>query len=83
MEGNHGRDQSPSPDPDDQPDENVPMKREEWFGLLRYFLGGLAVAVFFFFMMSTGPKGVLAGGVSLLVGLLVWVVYRFVFREVD
>ena len=83
MEDNHGMDHSPFPDPDDRPGENVPMKKEEWFGLLRYFLGGLFVAVFFFFMMSTGPKGVLAGGVSLLVGLLVWVVYRFVFREVD
>jgi hypothetical protein len=60
-----------------------PMTGREWWGLARYFLGGLAVALFFFFMMANGPKGVLVGGVSLLAGLLVWVVYRFVFREVD
>lgn len=83
MEGNHGRDPSLPPGQAEDPVEGEPMKPHEWFGLLRYFLGGLGVALFFFFMMASGPKGVLAGGASLLVGLLVWVVYRFVFREVD
>ncbi len=69
-------------DSDEKPTEE-PMNRKEWFGLFRYFIGGLAVAVFFFFMMASGPKGVLAGGVSIFAGLLVWIVYRFVFREVD
>jgi len=31
--------------------------------------------------MANGPKGVLAGGTALLAGLLVWLVYRFVFRS--
>jgi hypothetical protein len=64
-------------------EEESRLNKQEWMGLIRYFLGGLAVAGFFLFMMMTGPKGVLAGGVSLLVGILVWIVYRFVFREVD
>ncbi|MHB8369379.1 MAG: hypothetical protein ACYDBP_06755 [Leptospirales bacterium] len=68
---------------DSSPMLSEPMTGREWWGLARYFLGGLAVALFFFFMMANGPKGVLVGGVSLLAGLLVWVVYRFVFREVD
>ena len=83
MEVNHGRDPSLPPGQAEDPVEGEPMKPHEWFGLLRYFLGGLGVALFFFFMRASGPKGVLAGGASLLVGLLVWVVYRFVFREVD
>ena len=83
MEGKQGPERSPPPGKDEEPVEEEPMNRHEWYGLLRYFLGGLGVAVFFFFMMASGPKGVLAGGVSLLVGLLVWVVYRYVFREVD
>ncbi|MDA8149965.1 MAG: hypothetical protein M0041_02330 [Nitrospiraceae bacterium] len=58
-----------------------PITSKEWWGLVRYFLGGLAVALFFFFMMANGPKGVLAGGTALLAGLLVWLVYRFVFRS--
>lgn len=77
-----------------EPEEPVPpvgpvtededrLTRKEWMGLIGYFLGGLAVAGFFLYMMMTGPKGVLAGGVSLFVGMLVWIVYRFVFREVD
>ena len=72
-------------DPTDPDEDNIqePMGRKEWLGLIRYFIGGLGVAVFFFFMMASGPKGVLAGGVSLFTGLLVWIVYRFVFREVD
>jgi uncharacterized membrane protein len=64
-------------------EKGEPLNRQEWMGLIFYFLGGLAVAGFFLFMMMSGPKGVLAGGVSLLVGILVWIVYRFVFREVD
>ena len=58
-----------------------PITSKEWWGLARYFLGGLAVALFFFCMMANGPKGVLAGGTALLAGLLVWLVYRFVFRS--
>ena len=80
------------PPPGEHPEQNrdevepptllsEPMTSREWWGLARYFLGGLAVALFFFFMMANGPKGVLAGGMALLAGLLAWLVYRFVFRE--
>jgi hypothetical protein len=64
-------------------EEEDHLNRKDWMGLILYFLGGLAVAGFFLFMMMNGPKGVLAGGAVLIVGVLVWIVYRFVFREVD
>ncbi|MGC8528631.1 MAG: hypothetical protein ACP5OP_00315 [Leptospirillia bacterium] len=74
-EGNHGEDPAPL--------LSEPITSKDWGELVRYFLGGLAVALFFFFMMANGPKGVLAGGAALLAGLLVWLVYRFVFRSDD
>lgn len=64
-------------------EEGEHLSRKEWMGLIQYFVGGLLVGGFFLFMMIEGPKGVLAGGASLIVGILIWIVYRYVFREVD
>ncbi len=58
------------------------MSRSDWFQVVQYFFGVLFFIGVFIYMIASGPKGALIGGVSLLAGVLLWVIFRYVLKEI-
>jgi len=58
------------------------MSRSDWFQVIQYFFGVLFFIGVFIYMIASGPKGALIGGVSLLAGVLLWVIFRYVLKEI-
>jgi hypothetical protein len=68
----------------EDPGDLVPagMSRSDWFQVVQYFFGVLFFIGVFIYMIASGPKGALIGGVSLLAGVLLWVIFRYVLKEI-
>ncbi len=64
-------------------EESGELGRSDWIHVVKYFLGVLFFIGLFVYMIASGPKGALIGGISLLAGALLWVVFRYVLKEID
>jgi 1,4-dihydroxy-2-naphthoate octaprenyltransferase len=83
MDDPKGNDSGGPFDPEGQGD--IPpagMSRSDWFQVVQYFFGVLFFIGVFIYMIASGPKGALIGGVSLLAGVLLWVIFRYVLKEI-
>ncbi|MHB1285674.1 MAG: hypothetical protein ACYCYP_03780 [Leptospirales bacterium] len=58
------------------------MTLMDWLRVILYFILGLFLLFVFFYMIVAGPKAALIAGVSLLVGVVLWVVFRYVLKEI-
>lgn len=65
-----------------EPDEEGRMTFADWVRVIVYFIMGLFLLFVFFYMIVAGPKAALIAGVSLLVGIILWVVFRYVLKEI-
>ncbi len=65
-----------------EPDEEGGMTLTDWLRVILYFILGLFLLFVFFYMIVAGPKAALIAGVSLLVGIVLWVVFRYVLKEI-
>ncbi len=63
-------------------DEEGRMTLSDWVRVIVYFILGLFLLFVFFYMIVAGPKAALIAGVSLLVGIVLWVVFRYVLKEI-
>ncbi|MHB8543808.1 MAG: hypothetical protein ACYC9S_07390 [Leptospirales bacterium] len=63
-------------------DEEGRMTFSDWIRVVVYFILGLFLLFVFFYMIVAGPKAALIAGVSLLVGIVLWVVFRYVLKEI-
>jgi uncharacterized membrane protein len=58
------------------------MTWRDWVRVFVYFILGLFLLFVFFYMIFAGPKAALIAGVTLLVGIILWVVFRYVLKEI-
>lgn len=72
----------------EHPDEPYPLAEEErmtardWARVFVYFVLGLFLLFVFFYMIFAGPKAALIASVSLLLGIVLWVIFRYVLKEI-
>lgn len=58
------------------------MTGKDWIRAFVYFVLGLFLLFVFFYMIFAGPKAALIAGVTLLVGIVLWVIFRYVLKEI-
>ncbi|MCL4460972.1 MAG: hypothetical protein M1297_04550 [Nitrospirae bacterium] len=58
------------------------MTLRDWVRVFVYFVLGLFLLFVFFYMIFAGPKAALIAGVTLLAGIILWVVFRYVLKEI-
>ena len=58
------------------------MTGKDWMRVFVYFVLGLFLLFVFFYMIFAGPKAALIAGVTLLVGIVLWVIFRYVLKEI-
>ncbi len=58
------------------------MTWRDWVRVFVYFILGLFLLFVFFYMIFAGPKAALIAGVTLLVGIILWVVFRYILKEI-
>jgi hypothetical protein len=72
----------------EETDEPYPVTEEErmtardWARVFVYFVLGLFLLFVFFYMIFAGPKAALIASVSLLLGIVLWVIFRYVLKEI-
>ena len=64
------------------PVDEEKMTGKDWLRVFVYFILGLFLLFVFFYMIFAGPKAALIAGVTLLVGIILWVVFRYVLKEI-
>ncbi len=64
------------------PFDEEKMTWRDWVRVFVYFILGLFLLFVFFYMIFAGPKAALIAGVTLLVGIILWVVFRYVLKEI-
>ena len=66
----------------DRPLDEEKMTWRDWVRVFVYFILGLFLLFVFFYMIFAGPKAALIAGVTLLVGIILWVVFRYILKEI-
>ncbi|KGA92565.1 hypothetical protein ACSYAY_04960 [Leptospirillum ferriphilum] len=64
------------------PADEEKMTGKDWMRVFVYFVLGLFLLFVFFYMIFAGPKAALIAGVTLLVGIVLWVIFRYVLKEI-
>ncbi|AFS53271.1 MULTISPECIES: hypothetical protein [Leptospirillum] len=64
------------------PADEEKMTGKDWIRAFVYFVLGLFLLFVFFYMIFAGPKAALIAGVTLLVGIVLWVIFRYVLKEI-
>lgn len=72
----------------EETDEKSPVSEEEkmtamdWVRVFVYFVLGLFLLFVFYYMIFAGPKAALIASVSLLLGIVLWIIFRYVLKEI-
>ena len=72
----------------EESDEKSPVSEEEkmtamdWVRVFVYFVLGLFLLFVFYYMIFAGPKAALIASVSLLLGIVLWIIFRYVLKEI-
>lgn len=65
-----------------EPVEDERMTRGDWYRVALYFVMGLFLLFVFWYMIVSGPKATLIAGITLITGIFVWAIFRYILKDI-
>ncbi len=64
------------------PADDERMTRGDWYRVALYFIMGLFLLFVFWYMIVSGPKATLIAGITLITGIFVWAIFRYILKDI-